>query len=52
MKSMESIEIVKIVHLICKVPITLMHVARLERSSISPQDRKKISKKRNSIPVA
>lgn len=48
---MESIELVKIVHLICDVPITLLHAARLERSSISPQDRQKMSKK-NSIPVA
>lgn len=49
---MESIKLVKIVHLICKVPITLLYAARLEGSSISPQDRQKMSKKRNSIPVA
>lgn len=44
---MERTELVKIVHLIYKVPITLLHVARLEGSSISPQDRQKMSKKRN-----
>lgn len=50
---MKSIELMKIVLLIGKLPITLfLHEARLRATPIFPQDGQKKSKQRNCVPVS